>query len=40
LLALTTERKISRIPLVVREIAFAKLRSDQKKIEKGELTTE
>jgi L-ribulose-5-phosphate 4-epimerase len=40
LLALTTERKVSRIPLVVREIAFAKLRSDQKKIEKGEHTTE
>jgi L-ribulose-5-phosphate 4-epimerase len=35
LLALCTERKISRIPLAVREIAFAKLRSDQKKVESG-----
>jgi len=31
LLALCTEKKISRIPLAVREIAFAKLRKDQKK---------
>jgi L-ribulose-5-phosphate 4-epimerase len=30
LLALCTERKVSRIPLAVREIAFAKLRGDQK----------
>lgn len=36
LLALCTERKISKIPLAVREVAFAKLRKDQKKIEKGE----
>ena len=36
LLAICTERKISRIPLAVREVAFAKLRKDQKKIEKGE----
>lgn len=36
LLALCSERKISKIPLAVREIAFAKLRGDQKKIEKGE----
>ena len=36
LLAICTERKISKIPLAVREIAFAKLRKDQKKIEKGE----
>jgi L-ribulose-5-phosphate 4-epimerase len=36
LLALCTERKVSRIPLAVREIAFAKLRGDQKKIEQGE----
>jgi ribulose-5-phosphate 4-epimerase/fuculose-1-phosphate aldolase len=35
LLALCTEREISKIPLVIREIAFAKLRQDQKKIEKG-----
>lgn len=31
LLALCTERKISRIPLAVREIAFSKLRADQRK---------
>jgi len=35
LLALCTERSISKIPLAVREIAFAKLRGDQKKVEKG-----
>jgi L-ribulose-5-phosphate 4-epimerase len=35
LLALCTERKISRIPLAVREIAFAKLRGDQKKVAQG-----
>ncbi len=35
LLALCTEKKISKIPLAVREIAFSKLRSDQKKIEQG-----
>ncbi len=39
LLALCSERKISKIPLAVREIAFAKLRGDQKKIEKGEKPT-
>jgi len=31
LLALCTERKVSKIPLAVREIAFSKLRNDQKK---------
>lgn len=36
LLALCTERKVSKIPLPIREIAFAKLRSDQKKAERGE----
>ena len=36
LLAICSERKISKIPLVVREVAFAKLRKDQKKVEKGE----
>ena len=36
LLALCTERKVSKIPLAVREIAFAKLSGDQKKVEKGE----
>jgi len=39
LLALCTERKISRIPLPIREIAFAKLRKDQKKAERGEIST-
>ena len=39
LLAICSERKISRIPLAVREIAFAKLRNDQKKIERGESVT-
>jgi L-ribulose-5-phosphate 4-epimerase len=31
LLALCTEQKVSRLPLVVRELAFLKLRSDQRK---------
>ncbi|MBX3421609.1 MAG: class II aldolase/adducin family protein [Pirellulaceae bacterium] len=35
LLALCTERKITKIPLVVREIAVAKLRSDHKKSSQG-----
>ena len=35
LLALCAERKVSRIPLAVREIAFAKLRADQKKVVRG-----
>ncbi len=35
LLALCTDRSISRIPLAIREIAFSKLRADQKKVEKG-----
>jgi L-ribulose-5-phosphate 4-epimerase len=35
LLALCTERQVTRIPLVAREIAFSKLRKDQKKLEKG-----
>lgn len=35
LLALCTEREVSRIPLPVREIAFAKLRGEQKKAEKS-----
>ena len=39
LLALTSERKVSRIPLLVREIAFAKLRRDQKKVAGGDLQT-
>lgn len=36
LLAICTEKKVSKIPLAVREVAFAKLRKDQKKTEKGE----
>ncbi len=36
LLAICSERNVSKIPLAVREIAFAKLRGDQKKIEQGE----
>jgi ribulose-5-phosphate 4-epimerase/fuculose-1-phosphate aldolase len=39
LLAICSERKITKIPLAVREVAFAKLRQDQKKIEQGELVT-
>ncbi len=35
LLALCTERKVNKIPLIVREIAFAKLRQDQKKFKHG-----
>ena len=34
LLAICTERKVSKIPLAVREIAFNKLRQDQKKAER------
>ena len=37
LLAICSERKISKIPLAVREVAFAKLRKDQKKVERSEL---
>jgi ribulose-5-phosphate 4-epimerase/fuculose-1-phosphate aldolase len=33
ILALYTDEKIAKIPLVIREIAFAKLRGEQKKIE-------
>jgi L-ribulose-5-phosphate 4-epimerase len=39
LLALCTERKVSKIPLAVRELAFAKLRKDQKKVETGDFKT-
>mgnify|MGYP001765942177 CR=1 FL=1 len=35
LLTLLAEKKASRIPLAIREIAFAKLRRDQKKVEAG-----
>lgn len=37
LLALCSEKKISKIPLPIREIAFAKLRKDQKKFENENL---
>ncbi|MFC1996406.1 class II aldolase/adducin family protein [Chloroflexota bacterium] len=36
ILALCTDKEITKIPLAIREIAFAKLRKDQKKMEKGE----
>jgi len=39
LLALCTEREVSKIPLAVREIAFAKLRRDQKKVAAGDFET-
>jgi ribulose-5-phosphate 4-epimerase/fuculose-1-phosphate aldolase len=39
LLALCSERKISKIPLIVREVAFSKLRKDQKKFENGTFQT-
>jgi len=39
LLAICSEQKVSKIPLAVREIAFAKLRKDQKKVEAGEFET-
>lgn len=39
LLALCTGRKVGKIPLAIREIAYAKLRSDQKKSERGEIST-
>jgi L-ribulose-5-phosphate 4-epimerase len=39
LMALSTGCKVSKIPLAIREIAFSKLRSDQKKSERGEIST-
>jgi ribulose-5-phosphate 4-epimerase/fuculose-1-phosphate aldolase len=39
LMALCTGRKVSKIPLPIREIAFLKLRQDQKKAERGEIST-
>jgi len=39
LLAICSEHKVSKIPLAVREIAFAKLRKDQKKVEFGNFET-
>lgn len=38
LIALCSGRTTSKIPLAVREIAFAKLRGDQKKAERGEIS--
>ncbi|HVN16180.1 MAG TPA: class II aldolase/adducin family protein [Anaerolineales bacterium] len=35
LLAICAEKKVSKVPLAVREIAFSKLRKDQKKVEQG-----
>jgi ribulose-5-phosphate 4-epimerase/fuculose-1-phosphate aldolase len=37
LLALCTDRKVSKIPLAVREVAFAKLRKDQQKSAAGNI---
>jgi ribulose-5-phosphate 4-epimerase/fuculose-1-phosphate aldolase len=39
LLAIVSERKVSKIPIAVREIAFAKLRKDQKKVKAGDFET-
>lgn len=39
LLALCSGERVSKIPLLVREVAFAKLRGDQKKLERGERAT-
>ena len=39
LLAILSEEKITKIPLAVREIAFSKLKKDQKKIEAGDFNT-
>lgn len=39
LLALCTERKVSKIPLLVREIAFAKLKADQRIVAAGGKTS-
>ena len=35
LIALCTDRKVSKIPLAIREVAFSKLRKDQQKITAG-----
>lgn len=39
LLALCTERKVGKLPRAAREIMFARLRKDQKRIEQGEKPT-
>jgi hypothetical protein len=38
LLALIAERKVTKIPLVIRELAFAKLRKDQEKVDEKKKT--
>lgn len=39
LLSLCAEKKASKVPLWVREVAFAKLRKDQQKVERGDFET-
>ncbi|HNR47267.1 MAG TPA: class II aldolase/adducin family protein [Anaerolineaceae bacterium] len=39
LLAMLSEKKVSKIPLPIRELAFAKLRKDQKRVESGNAET-
>ena len=39
LIALCSEEKVNKIPLAIREIAFSKLRKDQKKSQKGEINS-
>ncbi|MDK2980650.1 MAG: L-fuculose-phosphate aldolase [Chloroflexota bacterium] len=39
LIALCSEKDVNKIPLPVREIAFSKLRKDQKKAEKGQISS-
>jgi L-ribulose-5-phosphate 4-epimerase len=39
LIALCSEQKVNKIPLAVREIAFSKLRKDQKKSQQGEINS-
>ncbi|HQF62409.1 MAG TPA: class II aldolase/adducin family protein [Anaerolineaceae bacterium] len=39
LLAVLSEKKVSKIPLPIRELAFAKLRKDQKRVESGNTQT-
>jgi L-ribulose-5-phosphate 4-epimerase len=39
LLALCSERKVTKIPFAIREVAFSKLRKDQQKVAGGSLAT-
>lgn len=39
LLALCAEKPVSKVPFAIREIAFSKLRKDQKKVEQGIMET-